>query len=582
MKKNRHKVFFLIAGVILMAFLSTPASAASILGDEWEKFFKEKVSFAGFVENTTGLSISHGDRHFDTSNRLDMQRFTIQPEVQVNATDWAKFFISWRFVKEIRYSAEAKSRHSRPVTYFPVAPVDTLPNTYYDEDSFKPWEAVLDILPTDRLKIRLGRQFISWGETDGIRLLDLINPQDLTFSPPAAPNLFSLDETRIPSWGLRMLYTVRPVSNTILEFFAIPGFFDQAKQRVDEIVGSNDTADRKVRYGRWSAHPETRLVLAGRDAFANMFANALNPVACQTATPTKIGCLVIPGTSRQLPDAGDSWKIGTRITHSIEKLSFGLGYIWGFNPQSTDMVFKLVGKECSGAAIACQLGLAPSVARLRLVNDRTHIFAGQFNYPVGDVLNVPVNTTVRGELAFFPGKPYNISEFPGRNCATGALTGLRVGPRCKRGVEDSDALVEKNTLRYALGFDRTTLIPFLHPDDPWRAFSLSFQIFQSIILGYEDGIHPFSTMEKIKKVSTTLTFRAGTGYLGDTILPDVFVGYDPDGYWNVNPAVSYVPPWNEKIKLSLVGAFYGGRNKFKSLGFFDEKDSVFLKMRYQF
>jgi hypothetical protein len=43
-----------------------------------------------------------------------------------------------------------------------------------------------------------------------------------------------------------------------------------------------------------------------------------------------------------------------------------------------------------------------------------------------------------------------------------------------------------------------------------------------------------------------------------------------------------VPPGNEKIRLSLVGAFYGGRNKFKSLGFFSEKDSVFLKMRYQF
>ena len=50
----------------------------------------------------------------------------------------------------------------------------------------------------------------------------------------------------------------------------------------------------------------------------------------------------------------------------------------------------------------------------------------------------------------------------------------------------------------------------------------------------------------------------------------------------MNPAISYVPPGNEKIRLSLVGAFYGGRNKFKSFGFFDEKDSVFLKMRYQF
>jgi hypothetical protein len=116
------------------------------------------------------------------------------------------------------------------------------------------------------------------------------------------------------------------------------------------------------------------------------------------------------------------------------------------------------------------------------------------------------------------------------------------------------------------------LIPFLHPDDPWRAFSLSFQIFQNIIFDHEDGIHPFSTAEKIKKVSTTLTFRIGTGYFGDTILPDIFVAYDPEGSGRRIPPSAMYSGKREKFKFSLVGAFYGGRNKFKSFGFFDEKD----------
>ena len=575
MAKRRLNLFWLSVCLALVFTSTTPLSAASLLGDDWETFFREKVSFRGFVENTTGLSVSHGSRFFNTSNRLDMQRFTIQPEINVDATSWAKFFISWRFVKEIRYSSEAKSRE-KSVTYNPPAPVKPLPNTYYDEYRPKPWEAVLDLLPTDTLKVRVGRQFISWGETDGIRLLDLINPQDLTFSPPVAPNLFSLDETRIPSVGLRTLYTIRPVSNTILEFFALPGFFDEAKQRVDEIVGSNDTNDRQVRYGRWSAHPETRLVYrlgpSTFNGFGNMYANSIRAACSNPVPPVSISCLVTPNTSRELPDAGDSWKIGTRITSNLGKLNFGLGYIWGFNPQASDMVFKVKGVHCVAPVPGpCLGGFAPSVVDLRLVNDRTNVFAGQFNYPVGDILDIPVNTTVRGEVVLLPDKPYNIAKFPG-------AFGLRatVDPR------HPTAVVEKDTLRYALGFDRTTLIPFLHPDDPWRAFSLSFQLFQSIIFDHEDGIHPFSTAEKIKRVSTTLTFRIGTGYAGDTILPDVFVAVDPEGYWAVNPAISYVPPGNEKFKFSLVGAFYGGRNKFKSFGFFDEKDSVFLKMRYQF
>lgn len=560
---------YLIVPVWYLVHLSAPVFSQSILSDELERFFREKVSFGGFIENTSGLSVSHGSRFFDTSNRFIMNRFTIQPEFNFNFSDQAKLFISWRFVKEPRYNAEAKSRE-QSVTFFPARPVKPLPNTYYDEDSFKPWEAVLDVLPTDRFKLRVGRQFISWGETDGIRLLDLINSQDLTFSPPAAPNLFNLDETRIPSWGLRALYTVRPVSNTILEFFAIPGFFDQAKQRVDEIVGGNDTGDEKVRYGRWSAHPETRLIVGGTNRFGNMFTDPLRVRLGGSCVGA--GCIVIPSTSRELPDAGDGWKVGARINHSVGKLSFGLGYIWGFNPQSTDMVFKLRSLSCASPVLAaCTVaGAAPTVAHLALVNDRTHIFAGQFNYPIGDVFTLPVNTTLRGEIAYLPDKLYNISMFPGK-------FGLKASahPKYPNGV------VEKDTLRYALGFDRSTLIPFLHPDDPWRAFNLSFQIFQNIIFKHEDGIHPFSSAEKIRKVSTTFTFRAGTGYLGDTILPDVFVAYDPEGYWSANPAISYVPPGNEKIRISLVGALYGGRNKFKSFGFFGEKDSIFLKLRYQ-
>ena len=564
MRKRWREILFSTAAVLMLLQSSNPVWGGSILGEEWEKFFREKVSFSGFVENTSGVSVSAGSHFFNTSNRFVMNRFTIQPEFNVDMADWAKFFISWRFVAEPRYSMETKSREAS-VTYFPPQPVRPLIVDYYSEYSPVPWEAVLDLSPTDRLKLRFGRQFISWGETDGVRLLDVINPQNSRFAPPVAPNLFNLDETRIPSWGVRALYTVRPVSNTILEFFALPGSLDNAEERVDKFMGANDTGDRKVRFGRWSAHPETRLMIAGRNAFGNLYANPLNPTGC-----VGVGCLVIPNTRRELPAAGDSWKVGARITHSIGKLNFGVGYIWGYNPQAPDMVFKVTGVGCSAALPACQAGGAPSVVNLKLINDRTNIFAGQFNYAVDEVFSIPVNTAIRGELAFYPQEPYNISQYPGN-----------FGLIASANPKYPDGIVEKNTLRYALGFDRSTLIPFLQ-DDPWRPFRMSFQIFQRIIFNHEDGIHPFSHAEKIGRVSTLFTFRVNTGYLGDTILPDVFVSYDPRGYWSVNPAVTYAPPWNERITVGLVGAFYGGRNKFASLGLFSEKDSMFLKMRYQF
>ena len=562
MESLQRKLVSLATVFVATVLFGGLAAGESVLSDDWEKFLKEKVSFGGFVENTSGLSISHGSRFFNTSNRFIMNRFTVQPEFNVDFSEKLKLFLAWKFVAEPRYNAETKSREA---TVQPAGSGRALPSDFYSEYKGVPWEAVADITPTDRLHVRVGRQFISWGETDGQRLLDVINPQNLTFSPPAAVNLFNLDETRVPQWGIRMLYTVRPVSNTILEFFANPGF-EEKKHRVDEFAPTNDIgdgrADGDLRYGRWSSYPETRTGVGG------MFANPIPGNA-----PA-----VVPLATRDYPDAGDNWKIGTRITHSFGELNVGLGYIWGYNPQASDMVFKTKG---SRFLLGPPSPFTPTGIPISLVNDRTNIFAAHFNYPIAEPLGIPIKSAMRGEVAFYPSKPYNVSEFPARDCVTGLpLTGAlarRAGPSCKH----SDNLVEKNTIRYALGFDRSTFIPFLQ-DDPWRPFRMSLQIFQSIILNHEDGIRAFGHATKIKRFSTLFTFRVGTGYLGDTILPDVFFGYDPAGYYSVNPAVTYQPPWNEKIQLTLTTAIYGGHNKFGGFGLFSEKDSVFFKMRYQF
>ena len=68
------------------------------------------------------------------------------------------------------------------------------------------------------LFIRVGRQNLSWGETDGFRLLDQINPLDSTFGG----FLTSLDERRIPLNMLRAQWsfgTVGPIADLTLEGF---------------------------------------------------------------------------------------------------------------------------------------------------------------------------------------------------------------------------------------------------------------------------------------------------------------------------------------------------------------------------
>ncbi len=76
--------------------------------------------------------------------------------------------------------------------------------------------------------VRVGRQAISWGESDTIALLDVQNPFDLTLG---APGFFQdVDEARIPLWTLRT--TVKLVDNWkflssgFIDAYVVPGIID--------------------------------------------------------------------------------------------------------------------------------------------------------------------------------------------------------------------------------------------------------------------------------------------------------------------------------------------------------------------
>ena len=85
------------------------------------------------------------------------------------------------------------------------------------------------------LTVRAGRQQVVWGETDNFRMLDRVNPLDLTwhffleFPAPA----FGWDEIRRPLWMFKFLYDLGDVwkfSQSFLEWYWNPGDWYPAKQ----------------------------------------------------------------------------------------------------------------------------------------------------------------------------------------------------------------------------------------------------------------------------------------------------------------------------------------------------------------
>jgi hypothetical protein len=75
-------------------------------------------------------------------------------------------------------------------------------------------ECYLDIF-TDHFDIRLGKQQIVWGETEGFKMLDIVNPQDIRHF-----NQDNFEDSRITLWAAKIDWN--PTLDTQLELVVIP------------------------------------------------------------------------------------------------------------------------------------------------------------------------------------------------------------------------------------------------------------------------------------------------------------------------------------------------------------------------
>jgi hypothetical protein len=96
--------------------------------------------------------------------------------------------------------------------------------------------------------LRVGKQSISWGESDTVALLDQSNPFDLTLG---APGFFEdIDEARIPLYTVRTSYnvfdTLGPLSSGFVEGYWVPGGIDATTAITPYPVGLSPYSPRGV------------------------------------------------------------------------------------------------------------------------------------------------------------------------------------------------------------------------------------------------------------------------------------------------------------------------------------------------
>ena len=123
---------------------------------------RDRLDVTGYVKNETALRLH-------SPHQLSKSQNWLQAEIEFELTDWAELTILGRSMFDPVNHLETN------IEDFHTSPIDRLEAG----DSFQAElrELYLDVLYED-FDIRLGRQQIVWGESIGLRILDVINPQD--------------------------------------------------------------------------------------------------------------------------------------------------------------------------------------------------------------------------------------------------------------------------------------------------------------------------------------------------------------------------------------------------------------------
>ena len=372
------------------------------------------------------------------------------------------------------------------------------------------------------LFLRIGRQDLSWGETDGFRLLDMIEPLDNRFGLPLVEDL---DDRRIPLWMARatvaLPWRTEDVTNLTLDSYFVPAPVDDQEAPIP---------------------PR-----------GSPFAAPAQPSFFQRAVTR-------PGT--QLEDSRGG---GRLIATLFEDATVSLAHYvtWNDNPAARVDVERvdLVGGK--------------PVPRLALdfVFYQQQITGGTFTMHV----KPPIDTVVRLETAMFWDERVFIPERAGSGAGFQPLVSAAIADRLAGGSGAvSGGFADRDVFRWVIGFDKFFWLRTLNPTN---TFSFSTQLFQTHILDYDDsikfGVTNPGTNQFVPRNEDefTVTYLLSTLFWRGRLQPSVFGSYDPRGVLSAVPALT----WLVGTHLRFTVKYAVTRGNFVNLGFFRDRDEVLFR-----
>lgn len=316
----------------------------------------------------------------------------------------------------------------------------------YGDVPFRVNEAYVN-LTQGPLFVRLGRQTISWGESDTIGLLDANNPFNLTMGIPGV--FQDIDEARIPLWTARgtlsLFHTWGPFQSGFLEAYLVPGAIDTAV--------SPPPIPRASPYSPPQDDPQS------------LIAGLIPPDVNDGLVKTALGGIRI-GLYDHLPSRSMSnSRYGVRLGGVIAREY--TTSLWYYRTFANQPVPRFLPLDLSRAPVTRAGARGPTQLITELHHGMVDVFGGSTTW-----FSEALDGIMRGELEYFVNEPAFI---PSRNIPferalrAPALRELlaALGQRVPKGKTEGD-LPRADMLRFEIGYDRFF---FFRPLNPSTSFT---------------------------------------------------------------------------------------------------------------
>lgn len=370
---------------------------------------------------------------------------------------------------------------------------------------------------------RLGKQIITWGETELKRTTDVINPMDLRYS---FPGISPFEDLKIGLWMLRTFYKSELPGDLLFETIFIPG--DHQLMRIP-VSGSN-----------WGSG------LFNEDmpsSVANHWVTWLQDNWKHDAPPRL----------RSLR----YYQWGMRLRGYTKGVDWTLQYF-----DSVDFIPTAIPDRLNNAATRF-FGFGKTDRRFdKYFNyERTRYVGGSFQYPEERW----VKGMLRGEVSYQIGKHYNLWD-------------------PKAGDIDQvlqDKVVQRDAVGYGIAIDRPILWPWLMKYNDARKLDLTFQVFQDWILRHQREL-VISGRGKGDRNTTSLTIQLMTYWFKQELTTVWKSLYDTSGYgYNVLSAV-YAPGDHWRYEAGSMffysyTSWHPSSREFNSL----DKDCFYFRLKYE-